>query len=112
LELHNSRILNVYEAAVRRSSTPSPQVLANNAEDAAELLKQPQREERTDLEESKIDGYEVSVMRARKTVAVRIRVDQGYAIPFLSLTIRPNVDTGPPYVEPYTLRSTQGRYGG
>ena len=48
---------------------------------------------------------QVDVPLAKTTVHGRILVEGGYPLPPVALTVRPNIDAGPPFVAPYTVRS-------
>jgi len=58
-----------------------------------------------------VHDLELSPQPARKTVRGRIFVEAGHSIPLIALTVRPNVDSGPPFVHPYTLTSHYSRHG-
>src|SRR6185295_6783326 len=48
----------------------------------------------------------------KKTVRGRIVIEGGYPLPLVALTVRPNVEEGPPFVHPYTMRSMYPKDGG
>ena len=60
-----------------------------------------------------VEGIDLStVPPAKKLVLGRIVVEGGYPLPIVALTVRPNVDAGPPFEHLYTMRSVYPTDGG
>jgi hypothetical protein len=57
------------------------------------------------VRETDIKNIELRVPPPKKIVRGRFMVEGGYALPLVALTIRPSLDAGPPFVQPYTLWS-------
>jgi hypothetical protein len=58
------------------------------------------------VRDADVDGVEVPALPApMKSVRGRIVVEGDVPRPVVALTVRPNIDAGPPYVHPYTRKS-------
>jgi hypothetical protein len=57
------------------------------------------------VRDTDIENIELRIPPSKKVVRGRFLIEGGYPLPLVSLTIRPGIDAGPPFLEPYTLRS-------
>jgi hypothetical protein len=56
------------------------------------------------VQDASIEDIELPVPPLKKTVRGRVVVEGGFPLPLVALTVRPNVDAGPPFAHPYTWR--------
>jgi hypothetical protein len=57
------------------------------------------------VQDADIEDIDLPAPPLKKTVRGRIVVEGGFPLPLMALTVRPNLDAGPPFAHPYTLRS-------
>ncbi len=63
--------------------------------------------------EVNIDGIEVALPPPRRTVRGRVEMEGRYPLPAFMLAVRPNVDSGPPFLQPMVFRTSYGKdFGG